>query len=284
MTNYPRLTAENNVDPIAECLYRFVNKGNDIFYPHNHDFFEIFIVLSGTASHFINGKDTILPEGSLVFIRPDDIHGFRYETPENLASSHINLTFTKATAENLFIFLSSDFPSKELLLSSDPPTVFLTPFEKEQLVALIGELNLSNWQDKKALKIKMRAILANIFVRYFHFFPKNNSKNIPEWLSIIMNEAEKPENFIGGGEIIIKKCGKSREHLLRCIKKYYGVTLTEYINSLRINYACNLLINTDMPIINISFDCGFQSTSLFYKIFKEKNGLSPLQFRKKNSR
>ena len=76
MNNYPRLTAESCVDAEAECLYRYVYGTDDIFYPHCHDFYEIFITVSGTVTHFINGITQKLPEGSLVFIRPDDVHAY----------------------------------------------------------------------------------------------------------------------------------------------------------------------------------------------------------------
>jgi len=41
------------------------------------------------------------------------------------------------------------------------------------------------------------------------------------------------------------------------------------------------LVQTDKPISEISFDCGFGDVSHFYKTFKQKMHLSPLNYRKK---
>lgn len=279
MEQYDRLPVSLNVDSQAQCLYRYVYGANDIYRPHNHEFYEIFITISGTVTHFINGITQKLPEGSLVFIRPEDIHGYVYDTPLSSETAYINLTFTYETAELLFAYLSDSFPSKDLLSCDMPPTVLLNRLEKERLLAQISELNIVNWQDKDALKLRMRAILADIFVRFFYNMPNSKEQSAPMWLSQLLSEMEHPDNFSVGIDWMISLSCRTREHLSRSMKKYYGITLTEYINDLRINYASNLLLNTNTPILEICFACGFQSVSNFYKVFQEKYEVSPREFR-----
>lgn len=283
MEIYPRLPASLNVDAEAECLYRYVYGANDIYNPHCHEFYEIFITISGTVTHFINGVTQKLPEGSLVFIRPDDAHAYIYDTPKSSQTSYINLTFTHETARLLFKYLSESFPSESLLSCDMPPTVILNNLEKNRLLAQIGELNIVNWQDKNALKLRMRAILADIFVRFFYNIPNTSKHSAPLWLSQLLSNMEQPDNFIAGTERMVLLSKKSREHLTRSLKKYYDVTLTEYINDLRLNYASNLLLNTNTPVLEICFSCGFQSVSYFYKVFKKKYQISPNEFRKQHS-
>lgn len=280
MENIPRFRAENNIDMEAECLYRYVYGQDDKYFPHCHDYYEIFITISGTVTHQINGVTERLPEGSLVFIRPDDIHGYRYDTPQSAETAYINLTFTRDTAKLLFEYLSDSFPSINLLSCDMPPKISLTNTEKKRLLALISELNVVNWQDKKALKLRMRAILADIFVRFFYNMPDSVENEIPTWLSKLMERMEQPENFVEGMERMIELSKKSREHLARSLKKYCGITLSEYINELRLNYASNLLLHTNTSVIEICFACGFQSVSYFYRIFKARYGVSPKEFRK----
>lgn len=280
MQEYPCLTAATQIDQGAECRYRYVYGANDIFYPHTHDYYEIFITLSGTVTHLVNGEKQKLPEGTLVFIRPHDLHGYLYENSESRSTAYINLTFTVETAELLFQYLSDGFPSQKLLSCDLPPMVTLNPFEKERLFARVSELNLVNWQDVTALKIKMRTLLADIFVRFFYDLPSKSDNNIPRWLSELMMEMERTENFVQGMERMIELSRKSREHLARSMKKYCNMTLAQYINELRINYASNLLLHTNTPILEICYLCGFQSESYFYDVFKQKYELSPHRFRK----
>ena len=279
MSEPRRLSAKNNVDMESECLFRYVQGANDRFSPHCHDFYEIFLTVEGTVTHHVNGQTQKLPEGSLVFIRPDDVHGYRYDHPQSVKTAYINLTFTKETAEQLFRYLSDGFPSKELLSCEMPPTVLLSHADTRMLVSRISELNCADWQDKQALKMRMRVLLLDVFTRFFFDIPNAEAQSIPLWLSRLMMQMERPENFIQGNERMVELSGRSREHVARNLKKHCGVTVTEYINRLRINYASNLLINTNTPIITVCFECGFQSVSYFYRVFKQHRNVSPAEFR-----
>ena len=280
MNDFPRLTEESCVDSEAECLYQYVYGEKDRFNPHCHDFFEIFITIKGTVGHSVNGVLQHLPEGSLVFIRPDDVHANFYDTPESRDTAFINLAFSRNTTEELFRYLSGSFPSDKLLSSPMPPSVILSTREKKRLIGQISELNIVNWSDKNSLKLRLRTILADIFVRHFSDFTTTDSNDIPLWLCLLLDEMERPENFTSGAEKMLELSGKSREHLSRSVKKHLGITVSDYINDLRLNYASNLLLHTNRTVINICYSCGFQSVSYFYEKFREKNGISPNDFRK----
>jgi AraC-like DNA-binding protein len=64
-------------------------------------------------------------------------------------------------------------------------------------------------------------------------------------------------------------------------KKITRKTFMETIIDYRLNYATQQLVQTDKPISEISFDSGFGDVSHFYKMFKVKMHMSPLNYRKK---
>lgn len=66
----------------------------------------------------------------------------------------------------------------------------------------------------------------------------------------------------------------------RFFKSSTGLTIFEYLNKIKIDYSCQLLLNTDMNIVNISYDCGFNNLSHFNKQFKKFIGNTPTLFRK----
>ncbi len=78
---------------------------------------------------------------------------------------------------------------------------------------------------------------------------------------------------------MVELSGKSREHLARSLKKYYGQSTTEFINDLRLNYAANMLLGSTMPIVDLCYECGFQNISWFYIVFRKKYGVTPRQYR-----
>ena len=279
MEQYPRFSAERYVDAEAECLCHFVYGSNDFFNPHSHDYFEIFLTVSGSVTHWVNDSTFILPEGSLVFIRPEDTHGYVYESVDSHKTAYVNRTFTKETASQLFSYLAEAFPTEAFLKAENPPTVLLTHAEKELLLSQFTELYAVAWQDKKKLKMHMRVLLADIFLRFFANYKIADQGEMPIWFSHLLTEMKKTENFLQGTARMVELSRKSPEHLSRSFKKYVNQTPSEYINDLRINYAANLLINTNASILDICFDSGFFNVSHFYRTFKNKQGLSPGAFR-----
>lgn len=57
-------------------------------------------------------------------------------------------------------------------------------------------------------------------------------------------------------------------------------TYSQYLNHLKISYAKNLLITTDLKIDRIGSECGFCSESNFLRVFKQVTGTSPLAYRR----
>lgn len=79
-------------------------------------------------------------------------------------------------------------------------------------------------------------------------------------------------------------CSVSETYLSTLFKKEVGITLTNYIQNIRIRKALLLLNSTNLPIQEIAVQCGFLDANYFSKIFKKSNGLSPREYREKIGR
>jgi AraC-like DNA-binding protein len=75
--------------------------------------------------------------------------------------------------------------------------------------------------------------------------------------------------------------GLTQAKLQEGFKFLYKRTVTEYIRHVRLESARDMLKNTDLNISQIVYSIGFSSRSYFSKIFKEKYGITPNQFKKK---
>lgn len=82
-------------------------------------------------------------------------------------------------------------------------------------------------------------------------------------------------------DILAKEFSISKYHLSRIYKRYTGFSPIDYLISLRINYAKQLLRFSDFTIEQIAYEIGINNTSHFINLFKKREELSPLQFRKK---
>ncbi len=65
----------------------------------------------------------------------------------------------------------------------------------------------------------------------------------------------------------------------RIFKRRTGKNFIDYLNQLRIDNACKLLIESDLSISEIAYQCGFKTVSNFNKLFKEINHKNPKLFR-----
>ena len=77
-------------------------------------------------------------------------------------------------------------------------------------------------------------------------------------------------------EIIAEKIGYHPYYLGAAFRKSTGVGVIEYINSVRIRSAEELLLHTDEPISVIAERCGFESADRFGFVFKKQNKITKI--------
>ena len=66
-------------------------------------------------------------------------------------------------------------------------------------------------------------------------------------------------------------------------KKQIGVAFTEYVNGLRVQYACRLLRTTNYPAYRVSLESGFSDPSYFNRVFCARMNVTPQAYRRKIS-
>lgn len=75
----------------------------------------------------------------------------------------------------------------------------------------------------------------------------------------------------------------SPNYFCKFFKKSFGCTYTNYLNGLRLEKACNMLTDSALPIMEISLLCGFDNLSYFNRLFRQKKGVTPSEYRKRVS-
>jgi AraC-like DNA-binding protein/quercetin dioxygenase-like cupin family protein len=72
----------------------------------------------------------------------------------------------------------------------------------------------------------------------------------------------------------------SESNFCKFFKKATNTTFSDYLNDLRINEACHLLLSSEENISKIAHDCGFESLSYFNRVFLKKKQMTPSGFRR----
>lgn len=272
------LTAERFVDMRTEISYRYVHSDTEYFRPHFHDYYEIFLLLEGEVTHLVNGERLPLHKGALVFIRPDDLHD--YAVREGKSCSMLNITFTAKTAESLFSYLGEGFPTHRLLSAKLPPEVTLNEAELSYILSHMTTVRTIDENDLGRLRTALRILIFRIFTRFFADFDEKDAPEIPVWLSRLCEEMRKNGNFTYGIPRMLELSDKTREHLSRCMKKYMGITASEFINDLRLRFIANMLKNSNHDIADIVFESGFGNLSWASEQFRKKYGMTMSKYRK----
>jgi len=97
---------------------------------------------------------------------------------------------------------------------------------------------------------------------------------------IIRQIMEANFNFNLSLEEFARLCHRSVSSFKRDFKKLYNASPGKWLLNKRLEYSALLLKNSDSSITQIVFECGFEDLSHFSRAFKEKFGVSPLNFRK----
>lgn len=72
------------------------------------------------------------------------------------------------------------------------------------------------------------------------------------------------------------------QYFSRIFKKEVGINYIDYVNNLKIEYACKLLETTNYPAYRISSECGFADPSYFNRVFVQQKNMTPKVYRRKH--
>ena len=71
----------------------------------------------------------------------------------------------------------------------------------------------------------------------------------------------------------------SKNYFMNRFRQVTGITCVEYINKVRINAACEMLLRGKMPVTEVAFSCGYGNLSNFNRQFRRITGRSPREYR-----
>ncbi len=104
------------------------------------------------------------------------------------------------------------------------------------------------------------------------------------WLDKAKEYVEKNYAKDIGVETVADVCNFNSEHFSRLFKKEMDMKFIDYLNSVRIDKAKELLVTHDGSIDKLYMELGYKSRGYFYKMFGRYAGMSPAEFRKQNKK
>jgi transcriptional regulator GlxA family with amidase domain len=104
-------------------------------------------------------------------------------------------------------------------------------------------------------------------------------KRPPRWLFRVVEKlnAEYTENL--STEELASEANVHPVHLTSVFRRFYHGTIGEYVQKLRVAHASKLLLDKDIPLVEVACSAGFSDQSHFTRIYKRYVGITPGAFR-----
>lgn len=244
---------------------------------HDHDFFEVFLIEDGRATHWINGVTQMVEAGHLVFVRPSDTHAFRADRTRGCQI--INVMFRMETAAHLVARYADTVAGRFFDARGPLPEVHpLGPARFARAVNVAEQLQTA---DRSLARIEEYLL---VLINRVAHITSGVTATTPRWFAEACNAAQSPEVFRLGAAGLVAASGRSQEHVCRTCKTVTGFTPSEYVNRIRVEHAARLLRSTEDPVDDVIAQAGFENISYFYRLFRAQIGMTPRAYRLANSR
>ncbi len=237
------------------------------------------------------GKKTYdYQEGTLVFVAPGQIVGIsRDGKPKQLKGwallFHPDLLHGTQLGRNMQDYSFFSYETNEALHMSDQEQqIIVDCFRKIQ-----GELNHSIDKHSKTLIVSNIELLLNYCVRFYdrQFITRSDSnKGVLTRFEGLLNtyfQSEKPQVV---GLPSVKYCADqlnlSANYFGDLIKKETGQSAQDYIQQKLMDVAKEKIHDTQKTVSEIAYELGFKYPQHFTRLFKQKTGYSPMDYRNLN--
>jgi len=258
--------------------FRYQNKCFDAPW-HFHPQHELTLIEESTGTKFIGDYVGPYVAGELVLLRSNLPHCWKNQVEEGRQAKSIVIQWDKG----IFASIPELAPLLSLLRSASQGLLFA----QEDIVELLPKVrDLPNVKGHQ-LYVQLLSILLQLVECSYTTLSENRFlDDLPTEYS---NRMSKVHDFVGDNfqrKIYLKELAQlvsmSEQSFSRFFSKMMGRPFFSFLNEYRINIAGRMLVDTDWPVAQIGFACGYESLPFFHKQFNKFKGESPSKFRKRH--
>ena len=256
-------------------------KGNYEREKHWHTYIEIFSVLDGSLSFFLNEEEYALEAGELIIINSNEIHSICAPKKNETVVLQIPLKqFEKYFTAQRFIRFTSAARMKKDRNSKAP--------DNRKLAFFIEELYKVYQEKAEGWEYRIMALYYNILYLLVKDYRETEAAEEEIQDSRRLDALSKITTYMREHYTEDLKLsdmaalfGYSDAYLSRMFKKYAKINFKSYLQEIRMNYAYRQLTNTENTIGQIAMDNGFASSRAFAREFQKRYGKLPSEVRQK---
>ncbi|MNO69133.1 HTH-type transcriptional regulator CdhR [compost metagenome] len=231
--------------------------------------------------YFINGQIVYLDKGNGIFVNSKPLHyGF--------SSNRTDCLYIVIAVHPLLLG-EGTLPGKEYLHEKFGPNtddfLFLTSeilWQREVLLSLNQIYDEMHNNERNLLRLLSQATsLCACIGDHVQQIP-GNMNDEHSWMTIRKMTGYIHKHY--DSKITIDEIAAAgsvcRSRCCELFKKHLALTANNYLIQYRVQKSCEMLLETNRPISEISIACGFQTPSYFSYVFRKQIGQIPQDFRK----
>ena len=257
---------------------------------HTHDYLELGYVIDGEFRQKILDKDITFHKGDFCLIDKNCLHqDYLFNSNATILFLGIaNDMFTEIMDENISTQKMISFLQSALIYQKDlQQYVHLRPASdksitkmEQHLTLLVKELfynEAGSYYIRKGLLFRIFRLLST----EYEFTLSREQRKTMNW--IIFEEVSDYMKHNYDHVTIKDLCQEfhfQEDYFNRLIKNKTGMTYSAYLQQVRLEKAASMLTRSNITIDEICETVGYRNKGFFYKIFKEKYGMKPAEYRK----
>ena len=240
--------------------------------PQRHEFLEVFYVLHGAGEFWIEGRRYACKTGEVVVVPMGHVHRIEDLPAAPLALYGICVVPRVWQVE---ANLLDHMPAGRL-----PVSAMLAAQVRDDLRRLLFEQTL----DRPGSRTLILGLTLQLLVRLARrtAVAGRAETTAGGYRAAVQSYlAELPRRFFEATDLddAAAELGMSRRRFTQLFREATGASWSNYLARLRIDYACQLLRESQRTIAAVAFECGFEDLSSFYRAFKRQTGLTPHAWR-----
>lgn len=256
------------------------------FPKHKHNYIEIIYMVSGSTTHIINGNSkVVLNQGDMLFLNQN---AFQEILPAGLEDIAINFIVLTEFFDVAFQMLDGENLLKNFLVDSlrqDNKTAGYLYFKVADVLPVQNLIENMIWSilneqvNKRKINQTTMGLLFLQLLNYTDKIEQGEDDPYDNYLTLsVLRHIE--ENYRDSNLTVLAKDLNQPIYLLsRLVKRSTGYTYKELLQRKRFQKAVELLGNTTLSVNDIISAVGYDNTSYFHRVFREKYKMSPRQFR-----
>lgn len=256
------------------------------FPKHKHNYIEIIYMVSGSTTHIINDNSkVVLNQGDMLFLNQN---AYQEILPAGLEDIAINFIVLTEFFDVAFQMLDGENLLKNFLVDSlrqDNKTAGYLYFKVADVLPVQNLIENMIWSilneqvNKRKINQTTMGLLFLQLLNYTDKIEQVEDDPYDNYLTLsVLRHIE--ENYRDSNLTVLAKDLNQPIYLLsRLVKRSTGYTYKELLQRKRFQKAVELLGNTTLSVNDIISAVGYDNTSYFHKIFREKYNMSPRQYR-----